>query len=237
MSYLNEGIDAKAEVLSGDVADSLVYWCKENGAPIIPTASSAFVTILDSAGATKVARVAATISGSKLVHSQTWPTNSYPLAEDYIAVWEFASGGVSYADRTTFDIVRTKLPVLIDTSDLEELYPNLTKHLVSIGETDAAKFVRRAWSFMLDRIRAGGSRPSLILDRARLVNPGIQLAACLTMDALCRQPGDVFDLRARRHEKNFEALFQGLGSLTYDKDEDGTADAEPRRVNRQRAWV
>lgn len=237
MSYLNEGIDSKAEVLSGDVADSLVYWCKQDGAPIVPTPSSAFVTVLDGANAVKVARTLATIVGSKLVLSQTWPTATFPLAEDYIAVWEFASGGVSYADRTSFDVVRTKLPVLIDTSDLEELYPNLAKHLVSISETDASKFIRRAWSFMLDRVRAGGSRPSLIIDRARLVNPGIQLAACLTMDALCRQPGDVFDLRARRHEKNFEALFQGLGSLSYDKDEDGVADAEPRRVNRTRGWV
>lgn len=237
MSYVNEGVDSKAEVLSGDVTDSLVYWCKENGAPLTPTPASAFVTILDSGGAEKVARTAATITSTKLVLAQAWPTNSYPLEEDYIAVWEFASGGVSYADRTTFDVVRTKLPVLIDTSDLEELYPNLLKHLAAIEETDASKFIRRAWSFMLDRIRAGGSRPSLILDRARLVNPGIQLACCLAMDALCRQPGDVFDLRARRHEKNFESLFQGLGSLTYDKDEDGTADNEPRRVNRSRGWV
>lgn len=235
MSYVNEGVDSKPEVLSATVADSLSYWVKADGAPAVPT--TPFVTILDPNGTEKVARTAATITGSKLSLSRTWDLATFPLAEDYIAVWEWTVGAVSYADRTTFDVVKTKLPLLIDTSDVEELYPNISKHLVAVGETDCTKFVRRAWSLILDRIRAGGSRASLIMDRDRLKNPAIQLAAALVNDALCRNPGDVFDQRARRHEKNFEALFAGLGSLTYDKDEDGLSDETPQRVNRVRAWV
>lgn len=235
MTYAYEGDDQKLEV-QFDQNDSLVYWVKDGGSPSTPDPGSAYVTVLDPNGGTVVARTAATIvSGGKLTYSRTWTDT--PIEEDYIAVWEWQVSAVAIADRQTFDVVKTKLPCPIDTSDLQEHYPNIVRHLAAIEETDATKFARRAWSLLMDRIRAGGHRPSLVMDRKRLINPAVQLMAALTCNALAREPGDLWHERASGHMKNFEALFTGLGALNYDRDEDGTVDDVPARVNRVKGWV
>jgi hypothetical protein len=231
MSYANEGIDQRAEVAQG-LTDSVGYYVKAAG--VLPSiGASAFVTILDPGGTEKVARTAATITGNLLSLSQSW--TGYSLEEDFVAVWEWTVGGIWFADRQYFDVVKTKLPCLVDTSDLEEFYPNLQNHLKALEEnTDAGKFIRRAWSHLMDRLRSGKNRPSLVLDRARLVNPGIQIALWFASEALTRETDDVWDKRAAKHEKRYEALMAGLGELKYDADEDGLAsNNETKRVNRR----
>lgn len=236
--WLNEGEDRKAEVLSGAGVDSLVYFVKGPDGPQTVDAASAFVTIHDAAGSVKVARTAATISpGGKLSLGQAWPLATFPLAPDYFALWEWQVGGVAAADRQLFDVVKTKLRCPVDSSDLADMYPNLQDHLKAIEVDDASRFVRRAWSQLLDRIEAGGSRPSLILSTHRLINPTLMLALAMTCEALSREPGDVWEGRAVKHLKSYEALFSGLGSLTYDRDEDGAPNDRDQRVNKVRAFV
>lgn len=235
MAYANEGTDVRAEVKQGTDADSLVYYAKDNGVPVTVDPGTAFVTIKDTGSADLVARTAATIAaGGKLSRSQTWPEATYPLLEDYQAVWEWQVGGIPFSDVQFFDVVRNKLPIMIDTSDLQEFYPNLDKHLNAIEETDASKAIRTAWNTMLDRIRTSGARPSLIVDRARLVMPAKHLAMANVARMLCRKEGDIWDKRADHHDKQFEILFGGLGSLRYDINENGVVDKEGDRVEKAR---
>lgn len=228
-------LDGKAEVQAGAV-DVLRFWPKYDGAPAMLDSGSGFVTILDPSGGVKVARAACTVDtqNSVLSVSRTW---NEVIDEDYIAVWEWTVNAVVFSERDMFDIVKVKLPCMIDTTDLEDFYPDIRQHLNAIAEVDASRFARRAWSMLLDRIRSSGHRPSLVIDRARLVNVGLQCMAALTCNALSRSPGDIWDLRAAGHAKSYEALFSGLGQLKYDRDEDGVSDDVPARVNRIRAWV
>lgn len=247
--YADEGIDARAEVIvvntltnNPPINDTLTFYLKGAGKVITPDAATAFVTILDPLGAVLRARGAAVIStGGRLTLTQQWNesgTPAYALWEDYCALWEWQVSGVPFADRQFFDVVRTKLPCLIDTSDLQELLPTITTHLVAIGEVDCTKFIRRAWSEILDRIRSGANRPSLIMDRSRLVNPAVKLAMAKTCFALTRAPADIWDKRKDTFTKEYEVAWAGLGELKYDIDEDGrVADVEKTRVNRKRFSV
>lgn len=237
MAYTDQGIDQRAEILSG-ATDSLVYWPRVEGEPVIP--SAAYVTVYGPSGSELVARVAVTpdTTTGKLALAQAWPLVDYAIDQDYAALWEFTADSVAHADRQFFDVVKSKLPILIDANDLEEVYPNLNAHLKAVGVAEPTRFIRRAWSEMLDRIRGAGYRPSLILERSRLVNPGLQLALKYACGALVRREGDVWDKRFDGHDKSFETLFRGLGSLKYDTNEDATAgDGEPARVNRNRMSV
>lgn len=246
MSYANEGIDQRLEVLRG-AADSLVYFAKANGKPQSVDANSAWVTILDAAGSEKVARTQTGVviaSGGRITFSQTWTEADYELWEDYVLIVEYQVSTAVSTDRAFFDVVKTKLPCLIDNSDLLDFYPDLEEHMKSLNQgsdtsTDTiARFIRAAWSQMLDRIRAGRNRPSLILDRARLVNPARRLALSLACEALSREEDDLWDKRAMKHEKAYDKLFIGLGELKYDKDEDGLAsEEETKRVNRRKFSV
>ena len=91
---------------------------------------------------------------------------------------------------------------------------------------------------MLDRIRAAGRRPSLILDRVRLINPAVHLALHNASNALAREVNDRWDMQATKHWKRYEQLFGGLGELTYDKDEDAVVSpGEKKRINRVKFGV
>lgn len=225
MAYVAEGIDQRAEVLQDAAADSLVFYPKHDGAPDAAP-SSAFVTVVDPSGRELVPRTAATITGSKLSFTQAWPKATYPLDEEYIALWEWTVGGIVYSDRQYFDVVKNKLPCLIDTSDLQEVYPNLLNQLKAIGEQDASKFIRRAWSELLDAIRSSGRRPSLITDKVRLINPAVHLALSFTCNALAREAMDIWSSRAKAHSKRWNELFGQLGELRYDATEDGVTDGK-----------
>jgi hypothetical protein len=155
-----------------------------------------------------------------------------------VALFTYVSSGVTYSERVFFDVVKTKLLCQIDHNDLLEAYPDLETHLAAIGETDTTKFIRKAWSEILDRIRAGGNRPSLILEARRLSNAAIELSLSYVAQALEKDPGDLWNDRKKDHRANYTAAWNGLGELKYDITEDGLADTdEETRVNRTRWHV
>ena len=237
MSYIDQSIDMRAEVLQGAV-DSLVYWAKSNGAPVTVDGGTAFVTVMDCTGSQIVARTAATIAANgRLSFSQMWTMAQWQLQEDCIALFEWAVSGVAFADRLYFDVVINKLLCPIDTSDLLEFYPDLESHLAAIGETDTTKFIKRAWSKLLNRIRSGHNRPSLILDKARLIEPAVELTLFLVCRALSRNPDDLWASRKSEHADDYKTAIAGLGELKYDRNEDGLAEQnEVKRINR-RKWT
>lgn len=238
MSYVNEGVDVRAEVQHG-LVDSVVYFAKRNGAPINPDNASVWCTLLDRNGGEVVARTQSGVSqnsSGRFAIQASFTSPTWELAEDCIAVWEWQESGTTFSDRQFFDVVKTKLPCLVDTSDVTELYPQIPLDLVSLGETDASKFIRRAWSLMLDRLRSGGGRPSLIIDRARLVNPGVMKAVELITDALSREADDIWERRSLRAGKVYEKLMAGLGELKYDTDQDGTGAEEEKANLDRRNW-
>lgn len=248
MGYTEEGIDQRSEILLAGgnpailVEDSLVFWLKENGKLLVPDDASAFVTILDPSGTQLVARTAADQDGSQLSYTRTFNMTgtapNFTAAEDYVALWEWTINGTAFTDRQFFDCVRTKLPCPLDDSNLMVEYPNLLLHFKALKEDDLTKPIKLAWSTILDRIRAGGNRPSLILDRARLTNPAIQLALAFASGMLARESGDIWADRETKHFKRFEELFNGLGTLKYDKNEDGVVEEkEETRVNRREWFV
>lgn len=238
MAYRSEGIDQRAEVVRNAV-DSLVYWAKDNGATLAIDSNTAYVTVLDNTGNTKVARtqtgITLTTADGKVSFSQTW--TNYELAEDYVLLVEWSTGSIPFADRLYFDVVLNKLKCPIDNNDILELYPDMDSHIVSIGQTAVDKFIKRAWAHLMNRIRSGHSRPSLILDRARLVEPAIEKAAEYTCRALSKELDDIWDVRRKDHADRYKEAMAGLGELKYDKDEDGLASpGEDKRVNR-RKWT
>lgn len=235
-NYVNEGIDQRFEVLV-DTADSLVYWPRVDGLRVTPTSGTFTV---ESPSASVLAGPTAFVVGAngQLPISQAWPEARYPIGEDYQTLVTYVVAGVTYSDRIYFDVVRTKLLCLIDDDMLQGVYPDIENHLLGIGETNTAKFIRRGWSQLLDRIRAGGNRPSLILDKQRLINPGIERALQLACFALSKDPADLWDMRAQAHEKRYEEFMKGLGQLRYDLNEDAQADrSEETRVVRRRFSV
>lgn len=236
--YINKGFDQKSEILEGH-NDTLVMWPRVTAESVIPAVAS--VEILSPTGNILVPNTAAVVDGvtGKLSFSQVWGQLTYPRDEDYVAVWTFTSAGVQYVERQYFDVVISKLVCPVDTNQLLELYPNIVQHLAAVQVTDASRFIRQAWGTVLDRIRAAGNRPSLIMESIRLAGPTKALAASLVCDALSRDPTDVWWARARNWEAEYNARFSGLGSLKYDVDEDGVhdGDEETARVARVRFLV
>lgn len=238
-SYIDQGIDQRNEVLQGAV-DSLVYWVKNNGAAQAIDSASAHVTLMDNTGTTKVARALCTISDSgKLSVSKTWDADSWILQEDAIALWEWTVGSIAFSDRQYFDIVKNKLYCPIDTAKLLEVYPDLELHLSGIGETDVTKFIKRAWAKLLVRIRSGHNRPSLILDKHRLVEPALELTLFMVCRALSRNMDDLWWQRKKDHEEDYKHAIASLGEVKYDRNEDGVAEqrGEDKRLNRRKFTV
>jgi hypothetical protein len=236
MTYIERPVDARAEVLQGESADSITFTPSLKGYPVVP--SSAFVTVRGPTANELVARAAVTPTATgDLVVSQAWPLATYPLAEDYCLLWEFTVDGVAYTQRQFFDVCKTKLFCPITTNELLEHYPNLEQHLKAVGEPDADKFVRRAWAKILNRIRGNGRRAALILDSQKLTQPTIELALHLVAKALAKTAStdDKWWRLQELHLKQYEVEWGNLGSLKYDIDEDAIASpSENRRVGAPR---
>lgn len=247
MSFVDQGIDQRPEVLQAGgpggapatIQDSLVYYVKANGASQTVDPNSAFVTLMDNGGAVVVARTAAAIAANgKLSLTKTWDAASWTLQEDCIAAWEWTVGGTAGADKQYFDVVLNKLICPIEVSHLLESYPDLEQHLLAIGENDPTKFIKRAWSKFLVRIRSGHNRPSLILERDRLFDAVSELTLFLICRALSRTADDVWERRKTEHEEDYKAAVAALGELKYDRNEDGLAEQnEVKRINRRKFTV
>lgn len=228
-------IDQRAEVIQGTALDTVVYYAYDAGVDSV--IASATVRILDPGGTVKVNTTTADVFGNAINLTQAWPAAAYEFWEDYVfeVTW-VDSNGTTFSDRMYFDVVRTKLQCVIADEHLLDVYPDLHSHLASIGETSALKALRRGWSMLLDRIRAGRNRPSLILDRARLVNPALQAALYFACASLAREVGDLWDKRADEHMKLYEKFAGGLGELKYDRDEDGLAGQNETKVINRRPF-
>lgn len=239
MAYVDQGIDQRAEVLYGATSDTLVYWAKNNGAPVTLDTSSGFVTLSDNGGAEKVARAACSqAANGKLYTTRAWASDVWQLQEDAIALFEWQVSGVTFQDRLYFDVVKNKLICPVDTSDLLDYYPDLEDHLAAIGETNTVKFIMRAWGKLLNRIRSGHNRPSLILDKSRLIEPAVELTLYLACRALSRVPEDLWAQRMHDHREDYKVAIAGLGELKYDRNEDGIAEQnEVKRINRRKFTV
>lgn len=239
MSFVDQGTDERAEVVQG-AADVLVHWAKLNGAAVTVDPATAYVTLMDCTGSVQVARQLATIAanGKLSTPSTVFTTAAWQLQEDAIALFEWQVGAVPYADRLYFDVVLNKLYCPIDTSHLLTLYPDLENHLTAIGETDTTKFIKRAWSKFLRRIRSGHNRPSLILDKVVLVEPVLELSLYLVCRALSRSPDDLWDHRMKAHQEDYKNAVATLGEVKYDRNEDGLAEQnEVKRINRRKFTV
>lgn len=236
MAYINEGIHQRAEVLQG-ATDSIVYFPKVDGVNVTP--SSANVQVLGPSSQILLPETPVTPGpNGRLTLSQAWPLATYYLSEDYVAIFTFVASSISYSERVFFDVVKMKLLCQISHSDLLNTYPDLESHLLSLNETDTAKFIRRAWSEILDRIRSAGNRPSLLLDVRRLTNAAIELSLHYVAQALEKDTGDLWNSRKADHRAGYNREWGQIGTLKYDFNEDGQADrGEETRVARVRFHV
>lgn len=220
---------ARAEVLSG-ASDSLVYWPAVDGFLVVPLTGSAYVTVFSPDGAELVARASATTSSEgRLSVSRTWGVSTFPIQADYFAVWEWQTDdGLSHADRQSFDVVKQKLPVLLSGAHLEEILPRLKERLAELKDPSLSveRFALVGWLQLCEHIRAQGKRPSLIMERDRLVNPARYLALSLACEALEKQPGDLWATRASDYRKLHREFLGLLANVRYDVDEDNTTSPE-----------
>lgn len=256
MTTTDEGSKQRVEVLWNEnnatgVADTLRYFPRRDGVLFTDarfTNVKGGYTIRDPAG--KQIDQDMSFDGSVTLKTngcfeiaKIWDGTSYLLAEDYIVDWQvrFTDANSSegfYNERQFFDVVRTKLQCMVDHKQLVELFPDLTQQLASIGATDSVAWIRSAWSEVLDRIRSGGHRPSLIMDGTRLRAPTLHLAVSKVADALTREANDVWYGRADVHMKRYEQAWNALGQLKYDFQQTGLASPlETSRVGRRRFRV
>lgn len=248
MPFENELQNVRAEVQQGTSLDTLEFWVTIDGEEI-GIGTPFWLTLYDPSGAIIRARTQGNGIGAdndrRMLLTQAWPAATYPLGEDYFAIWEFTFRGANTVERQSFDVVKQKLDCMLGKSVLLTHYPDLENHIRAVLPSAnyntaqiLAPFCRAAWSQLCDRIRSNGKRPSLILDKVRLINPSAELALHMICNALTRDVGDIWDKRSDRHYKNYEVMFGALGELKYDVDEDNVVSpGEVVAVTRRRFWV
>lgn len=223
----------RPEVNQGDTADALVFWALVDGLPMRPT--SAAVTLYSASGGELVAEAAPTIDAAnvgRLALSRTWPADTFPIGEDYAAQWAFVVNGITYSERVFFDVVRNRLPIAVHPRLMTDLQPNLGTHLRAVGlegnDDDLRVFAIHGHAHMCQRLRKAGWRPSLVSDRRRLVPVALHYALHFANAAISKTPDDLFDKRATTALKLAGELFDGLGRLKVDVDQDGTTGPDER---------
>lgn len=223
----------RPEVTQGTAADALVFWAMVDGLLVPP--SSATVAIYSPAGSELVASSAITPdtdAPGRLARSQAWPEATYPLGEDYSAIFTFVVNGITYSERVWFDVVKQRLAVLVSPDDMLGLQPNLLEHVRALGlagvKSDLRGFAIAGHVHLCNRLRKKKIRPSLVADRRRLAEPALHYALHFVNAALARAPDDLFDKRAAAAWKLAGEVFEALGELKIDRDEDGTVGEEEK---------
>jgi hypothetical protein len=251
--FTDEGSQQRAEVLWAETVgatgllDTLRYFPRRDGVlfndPRFTLVKGGY-TIRDPGG--KQLDQDMSFDGSILLKPQgcfeiykAWDSNTYQLFEDYIVDWQVRfvdalSGETFFNDRQFFDVVRTKLYCTVDDNNLQSYYPDLPLAIQALGVTDTKRWINLAWSQILERVRSGGHRPSLVVDNSRFFNPALHLSLSLVADALSREPDDLWGKRADKHSKRYDEAWNGMGQLKYDYKQIGLADpAEVARINRR----
>lgn len=233
----NERIDQRIEILQG-YGGRLKFQCRVDGEAVEPDDSPS-IHVHEPNG-----NLLLTINSNEYSASgDGWYEtgvilDDQPLGDHWSFVVLFTYQNEEYQDRTYFDIVRLILRCPVHTDDLIDVYPNLTQHLQALEIPDCVQFIRRAWSKLLDRIRSTGVRPSRITEKERLINPTIELALAFTCQALAREAEDIWDMRSRKHFKDYDTSVAGLGELDHDSNDDGIVDVgEAANVSKRKFTV
>jgi len=248
MAYAAERDDVRAEVRK-DSSGTLAYWVKALG--LNATASTAYYSIFDSDGAAIQAEAAATITAVSGVGSRldlTIPAISSYQDGARIDL-RFTVSTVEYYDTILFDVVKT--PWLssggVSLNDLREERPDIDEIMDRIGvrlgyttgdtaQTQAAAIYAYRGRAVLDSWLRGSAsevgklRAALIVDRRALNRVERYLALNAIFAGLSQNPIDGTDesgALARYYEGQARAAYASI-TLSYDSDEDGTADSKPR---------
>jgi len=222
------------EIVQG-VRDTLRHRFLLGGVPQTPTAAT--VTIYSPGGSVLVTAAAATIGGSDISYSGTWPAATYPYDEHYRAVWACAYGALDYFRVGYFDVVAHAFRSLLTDTDLTDAHPNL---LDLSSASDFSKQRAAAWAAVRARVRNQVRRPA-----GFVTNPEIFFEAHLHLalsnilrDHVSRSAGDVEQERADFHEARArEALEVAFGQIDLDTSEDMTIEDVDAWGTNQVSWV
>lgn len=208
--------------------------CWRSGALVAPTATGSSYALIGPDGLTKATpTVSVTSSIATVTLTAAMLPATLTLGEGYLEEWTLV-----LADATTRVIRREAAlarrafyPVVVD-ADLESAYPDLATFrgpAISTWQT----FVDEAWKQIIDRLRAEGHFPYLIMSVTSFREAHKQLALHLIFNWMyLKQPADRWKTLADDHRRDF-ALAWGRINFVLDTDHDGLADDDARHSARK----
>jgi hypothetical protein len=225
-------LNVHREVLLGAASDPMIpYRVIEAGKEVDPTGGTAAITVYKPDAATKLVDAAAmTISGKLLNYNFNTSGGSWTLGENYVAELALTVGGKTYQRRFIFDVVKTRLEMLISGDHFPPEYKP------AIGESDFSRILQQSFAELNRAVRRRAHqdaennpkrvRPALILDSENFSDAHLSLAAAMVCREAMRDPQDRWGFLYEKHIADYEKQLQeALDSMIYDEDEDAAADA------------
>jgi hypothetical protein len=210
---------------STNAANPLAYQFVLEGAKITPT--SATITIYRPGSSTALVSAAAmTVSGSTLGYAVvTTTTASYPVETGYRADIAITYGGVVYARHVVFDVVRYLLDLGIDFDQLVAIDDGI-RGIAWDGDEALADLITSYRDVLQARIESKVLEDDELIENMILDSSRVAVAARFGILAqVWRVKGN--PERADYYEAEYRSLWSTvLGSIRYDKQQDGMEDAE-----------
>lgn len=202
----------------------------KDGAAVVPT--SATFTLLNDSNKKVIDGAAAAVSvGGELsyvIAAGDIPATT-PFSDNWLIEWAVLISGVTYTYRRTCAICRTKLYGVISDIDLTQFYSDL-ENIRPSSMTSYQQYIDEAWILIIERLKAQGNFPYLIISNQSLRQVHLDATFMLIWrDMISSGLGDGrYNELMIEHRKSFESGFQRL-TFKYDTDSSGIAEDDNRR--------
>jgi len=202
----------------------------EDGAAVVPTGAS--FTLINDSNEKVIDGAAATISGggeiSYVISAGSIPA-TIPFSDNWLIEWAVTISGTVYTYRRTCAICRTKLYGVISDIDLIQFYSDL-ENIRPSTMTSYQQYIDEAWILIIERLKAHGNFPYLIISNQSLRQVHLDATFMLIWrDMISSGLGDGrYSQLMVEHRRSFESGFQRL-TFKYDIEQSGIANDEDRR--------
>jgi len=220
---------------------TLALYVYQGKKPAVP--SEASVSVYNASNSAVVDAQGMTVAADgKLTYAIAAATTSGEArGEGWRVEYAITLGGVVHHQRNTAALIKHELHPVVTSQDLyrrvKALDPDgdapITRYV------DHQDFVDDAWTSILDRLLAAGTRYNLVMDPWVFRESHIALALSRIYDDIKSRPGASSEYAddAERYREEYDAAWDRL-TFTYDTDDDGRADGDgKRRTTRQTLWL
>ena len=197
---------------------------------VIPTGAT--FSLINDSNEKVINGAAATISGggelSYVIGAGDIPA-TVPFSDNWLIEWAATISGTVYTYRRTCAICRTKLYGVISDIDLVQFYSDLESIRPS-SMTSYQQYIDEAWILIIERLKAQGNFPYLIISNQSLRQVHLDASFMLIWrDMISSGLGDGrYNELMIEHRRSFEAGFQRL-NFKYDDSQSGISGDDDRR--------